>query len=120
MNTDFIRRSFGVSSGKLAAHSVPESCLWKSARLGSVKSTCFLDPPASPASTVAISKPTACAQTLYWPLFTAGNAYRPLWSVYTVVVKVSPAFRAETPTPSSGFPSEDFTVPDKIEIGRAH
>ena len=28
--------------------------------------------------------------------------------MYTVVVKVSPAFRAETPTPSSGFPSEDF------------
>jgi hypothetical protein len=31
-----------------------------------------------------------------------------------VVVKVSPEFRAETPTPSSAFPSEDFTVPDKL------
>src|ERR1700674_2380442 len=116
INTVFIRRSSGVSSGKLAAHSVPESCLWKSLRLASIKSTCFFAPSGRPVSALEVSKPTACAQTLYWPLFIGGNAYRPDSSVYTVVVKVSLMPRAETPTPSRGLPSEDFTVPDKVLV----
>src|SRR5271169_1646410 len=107
-----MRRSSGVFSGKLAAHSVPESCLWKSLRLASVKSTCFFAPPERLASSLEVSKPTACAQTLYWPLFIGGKKYRPDSSVYTVVVKVSLIARAETPTPSRGLPSEDLTVPD--------
>src|ERR1700674_3887874 len=114
MNTVFIRRSSGVSSGKLAAHSVPESCFWKSLRLVSVKSTGFFSGSERDASALEISKPTACAQTLYLPAFNGGNKYRPDSSVYTVVVTVSVMPRAETPTPSRGLPSEDFTVPDKV------
>src|ERR1700731_4447001 len=119
INTVFMRRSSAVSSGKLAAHSVPESCLWKSARLTSVKSTCFFDPSMSPASALEVSKPTACAQTLYCPPFIGGNKNRPDSSVYTVVVNVSPMPRAETPTPSRALPSEDFTVPDKVPVAGA-
>src|SRR5579864_980126 len=116
IKTVFIRRSSGVSSGKLAAHSVPESCLWKSVRLASVKSTCFLSPPERPASAREVSKPTACAQTLCGPPLIGGNEYLPDSSVYTVVVKVSLMPRAETPTPSRGLPSEDFTVPDSALV----
>jgi hypothetical protein len=36
--------------------------------------------------------------------------------VYTVVVNDSLAPCAETPTPSSGWPSEDFTVPDNVLV----
>src|SRR5579864_8473507 len=108
-----MRRSSGVSSGKLAAHSVPDNCLWKSLRLASVKSTCFFAPPERLASALEVSKPTAWAQTLYWPLPIEGNKYCPDSSVYTVVVYVSLTPRAETPTPSRTLPTEDFTVPDK-------
>jgi len=111
MNTDFIRRSFGVSSGKLAAHSVPESCLWKSARAASVRSTCLVPVPASPTSVMARSKPTACAQTLYWPLLMGGKMYRPVWSVYTVVVKSLADASAETPTPLQRLPFRRFYCP---------
>jgi hypothetical protein len=46
------------------------------------------------------------------PLFIGGNEYRPASSLYTVVVKVSPEPRAETPIPARGLPSADFTLPD--------
>src|SRR5690348_8086598 len=114
INTVFMRRSSGVFSGKLAAHSVPESCLWKSARFASVKSTCFFAPPERVASALEVSKPTACAQILYCPPINEGNEYRPDPSVYTVVVKVSLTPRAEIPTPSRGLPSADFTVPERV------
>src|SRR6266852_1605952 len=114
MNTDFMRRSAGVSSGKLAAHSVPESCFWKSLSAGRIKSTDLPPPPlASSTCAAAISNPTACAEILYCPRPSGGKTYFPDGSVYTVVVNDSVELRAETPTPSKSFPSADFTVPDR-------
>jgi hypothetical protein len=48
------------------------------------------------------------------PPFIAGNEYCPDPSVYTVVVNVSLTPRADTPIPSRGLPSDDFTVPDNM------
>src|SRR6266851_5716849 len=113
----FIFRSSGVSSGKLANHSASESCLHASWYGLSAKSCWLFLPEESVRSARVSSKPTACAQIRYWPSGSGGKLYSPLWFVYTDVVMVEPWALAETGTPSSGFPSEDLTVPVSPMLG---
>jgi len=77
MNTVFIRRSFGVSSGKLAAIRCPRLFVkisedWKRQLhllLASAREHGFYR---------GGFKADGCAQILYWPVLNEGKEYRPL------------------------------------------
>lgn len=66
LNTVFIRRSSGVSSGNACTHLSPGSCASKSFIDLSEKSCRTADPPTLRSARPA-SKLTAWAQTLYFP-----------------------------------------------------